>query len=120
MNPSPPPHHSSGYSCRKLAARTQTLKTHLSSSEWRSDLFISIHFSIVKTIHLSITLFVMNWLPSSGEKARLELPLPSEILASEPLPPSSSSLLEFPTTFLNYLFIVYNMTISWLYPMNGF
>ena len=33
---------SSGENCRKLEAKTQTSKTHLSSSEWRSDLFI--HF----------------------------------------------------------------------------
>ena len=68
--------------CEHKVWKTQlkTLKKDcLSSSECRSDLFISIPFSIVKTIYVSIISFVTNILPHSGIKVRLEAPLTSEI-----------------------------------------
>ena len=72
--------HSFGDNCRKLAAKTQTLKTHLSSSEWRRALFISIRFiSIHFTYYyfkyyfvwyeLFATLSVMSRIERSYEKS---------------------------------------------------
>ena len=49
-------HRSSEKNCGKLAVKTQTLKKHLSSSKWRSDLFyllIFIHFLFILHNYLS-------------------------------------------------------------------